>query len=174
MHLLSLAVGPKVSSVSRGRPFVTSIIGSCARTLPLSIATSRSSLRTSSTRLRGPQYRHPNFGAQPVDMLMDRGPACGIQTNRGFIEDQDLRLVQQGAGNLQPATVPAIEGAYPFTGALSQPPPVQNPCHAPGNIGGGISVDYCEIETIVDHPKLSRRQLRSVSSFQWKRRIKQS
>ena len=49
------------------------------------------------------------------DDVAEPDPLIGVQAGGGFIQDQNLRVVQKGLGNAQSALHPAgIGGAFPF------------------------------------------------------------
>ena len=44
----------------------------------------------------------------------------GVESDTGFVEQQEAWLVEQGTGDFHPTAMPAIEFAYPFAPAFGQ------------------------------------------------------
>ena len=68
----------------------------------------------------GPQHGQAFFPRQPVHMLDQKPPRRHVQADGGFVQQQQTRAVQQGAGDFHPAAVAAIEQAHPLAPALAQ------------------------------------------------------
>ena len=63
-------------------------------------------------------------------------PALHVEADRGLVEDQQARPVQQGAANLDPALHPAAERAHLAPGPVeqAQPRPVPGRCGTAGRL----------------------------------------
>ncbi len=55
-----------------------------------------------------PQNRHP-VGGQRMDVIDDARPARHVKADRGFVEQEDGRLMEQGAGQFDPPAQPAAQ-----------------------------------------------------------------
>ncbi|MNI17317.1 hypothetical protein D3C73_706850 [compost metagenome] len=68
----------------------------------------------------GPEHADVLLATQAADVPVERQATRRVEADTGFIEQQQARLMQQGAGNFHPATMAAIEFAHPFAAALGQ------------------------------------------------------
>ena len=67
-----------------------------------------------------PEHADVLLGAQPADVLDDRLARADVEADGRLVEQQELRPVQQRAGDLDPAQLPARELADLVAGALGE------------------------------------------------------
>ncbi|OWK40119.1 hypothetical protein PSOLE_37770 [Pseudomonas oleovorans subsp. oleovorans] len=60
----------------------------------------------------GPQHAQALLATQIAHMSAQRQAAGRVEPGAGFVEQQQARLVEQGAGNLHAAAVAAVERAH--------------------------------------------------------------
>ena len=60
----------------------------------------------------GPQNRQAALLAEAVDVLHDRAAAVDVEADRRLVEDQEPRLVQEGARQLDPPAQAAAQRAH--------------------------------------------------------------
>lgn len=65
-------------------------------------------------QVSGPEHADALLAAQLPD-VQSQGEAAGrIEADAGFVEQQQVRFVEQGAGDLNPASMATVEVAYPL------------------------------------------------------------
>ncbi|MOA25421.1 hypothetical protein D3C78_1461450 [compost metagenome] len=60
------------------------------------------------------------LAAQLPDVQAEGEAAGRIEADAGFVEQQQARFVEQGAGDLDPAAMATVEVAHPFMAPLGQ------------------------------------------------------
>lgn len=76
--------------------------------------------------MRRPQNADAVLGDEPADMRQDVGPGIDIEADRGFVEQQQSRPMQQRAGDLQPAHLASGEAPRLLPCPFGQRDAVQN------------------------------------------------
>ncbi len=74
------------------------------------------------------QHDHRVAG-QARQQLPEPQPLLGVKAGRRLVQDQQLRIAQQGLGDPQALAHPAGQGTYPRAGAAFQPESGQHPGH---------------------------------------------
>ena len=74
----------------------------------------------------GDDHGHPLRPVHILDIFPDVPPGLGVQTQRGLVQEQDVGMVHQASGDLQPPLHPARVVLQENVGLLSQVYQVQN------------------------------------------------
>src|SRR5690242_20150997 len=104
--------------------------------------------------VRGVQHGHPGAG-QPFHALQDRVPALRVDPDRGFVQDQQLRLVQQADADVETPLHPAGVLLDLVAGPVGQAGQVEHLVGAASRPRGRHAVEPGE-----EHEVLAARQVR--------------
>lgn len=71
-------------------------------------------------QVSGPEHADALLAAQLPDVQAQGEAAGRIEADAGFVEQQQARFMEQGAGDFHPASMTAVEVAHPLVAPLGQ------------------------------------------------------